>query len=121
MLNFEIHPGEGTVVLEPAGRLQKESFEELTRAVDAYIEENGPVHGLVIHTKTFPGWEDFGAVLGHMRFVRDHHRKIERVALVTDSKLGQILPKFASHFVAAEIKHFAYDDMRSAQAWVAED
>ena len=44
-----------------------------------------------------------------------------RVALVTDSKLVAILPKFASHFVAAEVKHFAYGDMQSAHAWVAED
>jgi hypothetical protein len=121
MLNFEIHPGEGVVVIEPSGPLQKQSFEQLTTAVDAYIEENGPVHGLLVVTKTFPGWEDFGALLGHLKFVKDHHRKIERVALVTDSKLVQILPKFASHFVAAEVKHFGYTDMQSAHAWVAED
>ncbi len=53
-----------------------------------------------------------------MKFVKDHHRKIKRVAIVTDSKLGSIVPGIAKHFVSAEIKHFEYEDMNSSKTWI---
>jgi tRNA U38,U39,U40 pseudouridine synthase TruA len=76
------------------------------------------VNGIIIHTKAFPGWEDFSAFQHHMKFVKDHHRRIRRVAVVTDSKLGSIVPNIARHFVSADIKHFEYEDMESAKTWI---
>jgi len=53
-----------------------------------------------------------------MKFVKDHHQKIKRVAIVTDSKLGSIIPSIAKHFVSAEIKHFEYEDITPSIAWI---
>jgi hypothetical protein len=41
--------------------------------------------GLLIEAPSFPGWGSFGALINHMKFVYDHHRKIDRVAAVTDN------------------------------------
>ena len=48
----------------------------------------------------------------HLRFLRDHHKHIKKVAgrLVTDSPFGDAAEHIASHFVAAEIKHFPAGD-----------
>ena len=40
----------------------------------------------------------------HLRFVRDHHKRVRKIAVVTDSKLGSVAEHLASHFVAAQIK-----------------
>jgi hypothetical protein len=31
--------------------------------------------GLMIYTKSFPGWENFAAFLSHIQFVKNHQRK----------------------------------------------
>jgi hypothetical protein len=54
----------------------------------------------------------------HFRFVRDHHKHIKKIALVTDSMLGNVAEHLASHFVAAEIKHFSASEFEVAKQWV---
>jgi hypothetical protein len=45
----------------------------------------------MIRTESFPGWESFGALVSHLKFVADHHRQIERIAAVTDSGFLKIV------------------------------
>lgn len=118
MLRYELHEDEGILVVSPSGPLQASDFEQLTRAVDPYIERNRKLRGLLIHAESFPGWNSFGALLSHFNFVRDHHRKIARVAAVTDSGFLSIAPQVANHFVEAEVKHFAFHDKQAALAWL---
>lgn len=120
MISFEIMKEDGIVVIEPSGPLEKADFEKLTTEVDAYINEKGFVRGIIIHTESFPWWENFSAFIHHLKFVKDHHRKIRRVAAVTDSKFLTIVPNIAKHFVSAEIKHFDFEDMAAAKKWIKE-
>jgi hypothetical protein len=50
--------------------------------------------------------------------VKGHHEKVSKVALVTDSLLGDIAEIIAGHFVSAEIKRFPFDDLANAQNWL---
>jgi hypothetical protein len=59
-----------------------------------------------------------GAVIEHMTFVRDHHRKIERVALVTDSAILTLAPKIARHFAHPEFRVFRGGQRAAALAWL---
>ena len=58
-------------------------------------------------------------MLRHLRFVRDHHRKVRRVALAVDGVLADLAPRLSEHFVQAEIKGFGYDELDRALAWAA--
>ena len=120
MISFEIVKEDGIVIIEPSGALVQNDFDRLTREIDAFINEEGFVKGILIHTKDFPGWESFGAFTHHMTFIKDHHRKVKRVAAVTDSKFMSIAPAIANHFVSAEVKHFPYADMDAAKQWIKE-
>jgi len=120
MISFEILQYDGIVLIEPSGSLEKTDFEQLTREIDAYISDRGYVKGIIIHTREFPGWESFGAFISHVKFIKDHHKKVRRVAAVTDSKFMSIAPVIANHFVSAEVKHFDYADMETAKTWVKE-
>ena len=120
MISFVILREEGIVIIEPSGALEAADFDRLTREIDAYINDKGCVNGLIIKTKAFPGWESFEAFTHHMKFVKAHHRKIKRVAVVTDSKFMSVAPGIANHFVSAEIKHFNYTDMDAAKKWILE-
>ena len=112
-----ILPGQGVLVLAPQGPLREEDFEAVSADVDPWIAANGSLRGVVIHAREFPGWENLGGLLSHLRFVRDHQRKVRRVALVLDMPLADLAPKVASHFIEAEVRHFRYDDIVEALAW----
>ena len=72
----------------------------------------------MVHAKFFPGWADFAAFLSHLKFVKGHQSKIEKMAAVSDGGFLRIIPSVASHFVKAEIKHFNFDDKDKALGWL---
>jgi hypothetical protein len=111
-------PERGVLLIEPHGRLRAEDFDALDAAADAWIESaDRSLRGVVVHARQFPGWENLGSLLRHVRFVRDHHRKIRRVALAVDGAVAQIAPALVDHFVHAELKQFGADDLEPAIVW----
>ena len=106
-------------IVQPEGPLTEGDFVRIAAAIDPVIVEDGELDGLIIHTKGFPGWESLGDMVTHFRFVRDHHAKIKKVALVTDAPIGELAPHIASHFVAAEVQHFGFDELDAAVDWVS--
>lgn len=119
MLNTTLDEERGIALLEPIGALSEIDFEQAARVIDPLIEQRGRLAGVVIHTQWFPGWESFAAMCAHLRFVKNHHRSVERVALVTDSNLGRLAEPIADHFVAADIEIFDYDELGAAMDWVS--
>lgn len=119
MLDFTLDKKSGIVHARPLGPLAAEDFNRLAAEVDPYIEEQGRLQGMVIEIRAFPGWEDYGSAVRHVQFVRQHHTKIKRIAIVTDSKIGRLAEQVASHFVAAEIRQFKMVRMDDARNWAA--
>lgn len=120
MIAHELDAARSTLRLHVDGPLAAEDFEALAAVADPHIETVGDFAGLVIEVASFPGWQNLGALAAHMRFVKDHHRNIRKVAIVTDSPLGRVAEQLASHFVAAEIRHFPAGRGESAMAWIHE-
>lgn len=118
MIEHTLDTANAILYVRPVSSLEKSDFVQLAQAVDPYIEKTGGLAGLVVQAPTFPGWESFGALAAHIRFVRDHHRQLKRIALVTDSVIGNAAEHLASHFVSSEIKRFAASDLDAATQWV---
>ena len=118
MIEHHLDTDNAVLYVHPQGALQKEDFERLAQAIDPFIALHGALAGLLVETSHFPGWENFGAMIRHFRFVHDHHRRIRRVALVTDSVIGELAEHLASHFVAAEVRHFPALEHDAASAWL---
>ena len=118
-VSHQLIPEAGVIVAEVREPLRAQDFDALSLTADAWLETHDELRGIVIHARTFPGWENIGGFLRHVRFVRDHHRKVRRIALAADTRLAEIAPRLAEHFVQAEIKRFAYDDLEQAIAWAS--
>ena len=118
MLSVKIDEVNGIALFEPNGSLSEGDFRSAIQIVDPWIEKYGNLKGLIIHAKSFPGWDSFGALSSHLVFVKEHHTKIGRVAFVTNSVVGNLAEKIASHFVKAEIKLFPYKDLEDARLWI---
>ena len=119
-ISHRLIPESGVIVVDVKQPLRQQDFDALAFTADAWIEAHGDLQGIVIHAREFPGWENLGSFLRHMRFVRDHHRKVRRIALATDTKLASLAPKFAEHFIQAEVKSFGYDELDNAIAWASD-
>jgi len=107
------------LTVRPDGKLETQDFLTLSEVVDPFIKKRGGLNGIIIVTKKFPGWEDFNGMIEHMKFVRNHHRNIAKVAIVTDSKIADVAESLGKHFVKASIKHFSFKDYESARRWMA--
>ena len=107
----------GVLVVEITQPLRAQDFDALAETADAWLATHDALPGLVLHARAFPGWENIGSLLRHVRFVRDHHRAVRRVALAVDSTLADLAPRVAEHFVEAELRHFHYDALDDAVAW----
>jgi tRNA U38,U39,U40 pseudouridine synthase TruA len=121
MLKYELNRTESILILKPEGPLEATDFEKLAREVDPFIIENGTINGLMIYTKSFPGWENFEAFVSHVKFVKNHHQEIKKIAAVTSSNFLSIMPQVAKHFIQAEVRHFDYDDKDKALYWLRSD
>lgn len=120
MIDYHLDPATAVLTIRPESALEKDDFAELANVVDPQIEEHGDLSGLIIEAPRFPGWDSFGALVTHLRFVRDHHRHVKRIAVVTDSHLGDVAEHLASHFVAADIRHFPAGDIDEARRWAGD-
>jgi hypothetical protein len=109
---------EGVLVVEPKSALTADDFQTVASAIDPHILDNGKLTALLTDALSFPGWESFGGLIGHTKFVRDHHRNIERIAVVTDSAILTIAPKIAEHFAHPEFKIFKSGE-RARAAYLA--
>ncbi|HME78361.1 MAG TPA: STAS/SEC14 domain-containing protein [Mycobacterium sp.] len=118
MIQYDLDTAHSILLVRPTSALEKDDFVQLAKAVDPHIEASGDLAGLIIEAPAFPGWESFGAMVTHFRFVRDHQKHIKKVAVVTDSALGDIAPHLASHFVSAQIKHFPAGQVEEATQWI---
>ncbi len=118
-MDFTLDPKTAVLTVRPQSALDKSDFTGLAKAVDPQIEQHGDLAGLIIDAPSFPGWDSFGALVSHLRFVKNHHQHVKKVAVVTDSHFGDAAEKIGSHFVAAEVKHFPAGEGEAARAWIA--
>jgi SpoIIAA-like len=118
MIEYNLDTAHSILLVHPKSALDKNDFAELTKAVDPQIEATGDLAGLIIDAPAFPGWDSFGTMVTHFRFVRDHHKRVKKVAVVTDSHIGDVAERLGSHFVSAKVRHFPGEQLEQAQQWI---
>ena len=120
MLNVHLDEKESIAILEPNGALSEKDFELAADIIDPFIDKTGKLDGIIIHVESFPHWDSFSALLKHLKFVNEHHKKISCVAFATDSALGTFAEHIAGHFVSAKVKNFSFDALEDAKRWITQ-
>ena len=118
MIDYSFDTAHSILYVRPKSALAADDFAKLAKAVDPHIEAIGDLAGLIIEAPGFPGWDSLGALIAHLRFVRDHHKHIRKIGVVTDSALGSVAERLASHFVSAEIRRFSSGEIEAAKQWM---
>jgi hypothetical protein len=118
MLHHEIDTEPGILTLTPSGELSAMDFKQLTDIVDEYSAQHEPLRALLIQTEYFPGWDSFGALFQHLKFIREAREHVKKVAAVTDSGFLTVMPHIIDHFIKADVRHFNYSDKEQAMEWL---
>lgn len=118
MIDYNLDAAHSILYMQPKSALAEEDFVKIAAAVDPHIEATGGLAGVIIEVPTFTGWESFGALVAHFRLIRDHHKYVSKVAVVTDSTLVKLIESLASHFVSAEVRQFPWGETEVATQWI---
>lgn len=118
---LKITPDEGRrlLLLEPEGPLEQADFAALDAAFDRLAGGEGRI-SLAIHAPAFPGWTDFATFFAHADFIRRHEPRVEKLAVVSDARALELLPRIADRLLGAEVRRFPAADLAAALAWAAE-
>jgi hypothetical protein len=73
-------------------KLKADDFRQIGPQIDSLIEQHGKIR-LLIDASGFKGWENIAAFESHAGFIKNHHRRIEHVAVIgTCYRCGQNVP-----------------------------
>jgi hypothetical protein len=121
MLKVNLDKTKGIAILEPDSKLSEEDFKSAASIIDPHLEKSGGLNGIVIYAKEFPAWDSFAALIAHLKFIKEHHKKVAHLAFVTDSPIGTLAEHIAAHFVNAEVKRFAFNELEKSMQWISGD
>jgi hypothetical protein len=106
------------LVVRPEGAITREDVTTLTRTADEYLADHPKIAGVIVETRTFPGFASVGAFADYARFIANHHARVRRLALVTDSALAPVAEFMANHVVGVEMRHYPFAEGAAARAWL---
>jgi len=101
------------------GTVQAGDFDRVREHVDGLITEYGTVR-LLIDASGFEGWQDMQAAKTHFLFVKEHHHRVERIAVLGNRQWQYWLASAIGVFLHPEVKCFEPDQREAARAWLAE-
>jgi hypothetical protein len=121
-LSYSILPARRVLLIELQDALHAEDFDALSRELNVAMESSdNPLHGIVVHARERPHWENLGALFRHVRFVREHHKKVRRVAIAGDGKLAALLPPMIGLLLHPEVRSFPFDAVDRAVEWASQE
>ncbi|GAB2898815.1 STAS/SEC14 domain-containing protein [Microbulbifer echini] len=118
MIEHKWIQGHKILQIQPHGAFTVEDFHRLAEKIDPIIREQGRIEGLLIDTRDFAGWKSFVAMISHFRFVHDHEKHIQRIAVVSDNPVLKFMPHLVCHFISAEVRPFTPGEYSEALEWL---
>ena len=100
-------------------KLKAEDVREIAPQIDALISEHGQIR-LLIDASRFGGWENVETFETHAKFIKSHHQKIERIAVIVAHDWQHWLIGAVRVFIHPEVRAFDKSDEIKALRWIVE-
>ena len=104
--------------VRPEGPITSEDVAKLRATADEHLATHQEIAGVMLQTRTFPGFANLTAFADYVRFIADHHARVRRLALVTDSALAPVAEFVANHVVGLEMRQFPFAEDAAALTWL---
>ena len=118
MIKTEIISANALKITTPE-KLKADDFREIAPQIDSLIIQHGKIR-LLIDASGFNGWENIAAFENHAGFIKNHHQKIERIAVIATHDWQHWVIGAVRMFLHPEVK--AYDKGQESEAlrWIVE-
>jgi hypothetical protein len=98
--------------------LKSDDFQQIAPQVDVLIHQHGKIR-LLVDASQFGGWDNMKAFEQHVHFVKTHHQKIERAAVIAGHLWQHWVAGVIRLFVHPEIRVYDKDQEKEAMQWIA--
>ena len=116
MIAFQNISGKVVEVTLPR-KVEPGGFPGLSPQVDRVIEREGSIR-LILNLARFRGWTGWQAAKEHFLFVKAHHQKVERIAVITGPPWQKAMVGIAHLLVHRGVKLFDADQVEAARSWI---
>ena len=99
------------------GNIRAHDFDRIRQHIDELIAKYGEIC-LLIDASEFEGWQDIEAAKSHFLFIREHNRRVERIAILGSQQWQYWLGAVVAVFVHPEVKCFESNERESALRWL---
>lgn len=100
------------------GKLRDEDYDRMLPLLRKKVEEYGSVRWY-FQMKNFEGWT-FNTFWRDIQFDFKNNDKIEKVAMVGESKWHEAMTEVMKLFAKAEVRYFREEDSDEALGWIEE-
>lgn len=102
-----------------SGKLTEEDYQGLIPQVEGILKEHGSIRMLIV-------FEDLKGITAKaawmdLKFDMKHHKQYERLAVVGENRLEEVIAWFSKPFVKGEVKYFDRDQVEQAWEWIKQD
>ena len=119
MIDIETKRAENIFILTPKGSITVKDIGTVASTIDDYINEHDAIPSLVFRVSELPHWKDFEAMGAHFRLVKDHHKIVPKVAIVSNSSFLALVRVFVDQFTGARVRRFPEEAFDDAVNWAA--
>ena len=117
MIEIQTNASNGLIEATVTGQLRADDFGSVAPQVDKFIEQHDKV-SVLLDLTGFHGWEDVAAARTHFRFIKDHHKRIERIAVVANKTWQHWIAAVIGTFISAKEKCFDANQKDEARNWL---
>ena len=117
MIKTEIISANALKIVAP-DKLKADDFHLIAPQIDALISRHGKIR-LLIDATGFNGWETIAAFENHAGFVKNHHQKVERIAIIAAHDWQRWLVGALRMFLHPDVKTYDVSHEGDALQWIA--
>jgi SpoIIAA-like len=116
MIKTEIISANALKITAP-DKLKGDDFRQIAPQVDSLIRQHGQIR-LLIDASGFNGWENIAAFEHHAGFIKNHQRKVERIAVIAAHEWQHWLIGALRIFLHPQVRAYDKNHEREALKWI---
>jgi len=116
MIKTELISANALKIVAP-DKLKADDFRQIAPQIDSLISQYGKIR-LLIDASGFNGWENIAAFEDHAAFVKNHQKKIERIAVIAAHDWQHWLIGAVRIFVHPEVRAYNKSHASEALQWI---
>jgi len=98
-------------------KVKADDFQQLASQIYPLIRQQGKIR-LLIDASKFSGWENIAAFERHIGFVKNHHRKVERISVIAGHDWQHWVIRTIRLFVHPEVRVYDKGQESEALEWI---